>query len=79
MSNTSTEDPSVMEDEQHEASSHAPTPGPTPGPCADQPLTARIEALLLSTDKPMSDGKIAELLQVGLEQGGTKSCARGDR
>ena len=44
---------------------------PDAPPCADHPITARIEALLLSTDRPMSDGKIAELLAIGLEEGGT--------
>jgi len=43
-----------------------------PKPCADLPLEARVEALLLTTDRPMSDGKIAELLGITLEDGGTK-------
>lgn len=42
-------------------------------PCAEYPLTQRVEALLLSTDRPLTDGKIAELLGVTLEAGGTKA------
>ncbi len=31
-------------------------------PCADQPLARRIEALLFAADRPLSDGRIIELL-----------------
>ncbi|HRQ75628.1 MAG TPA: SMC-Scp complex subunit ScpB [Phycisphaerales bacterium] len=30
--------------------------------CADQPLAARVEAILLSTDRPMSEAKLAEAI-----------------
>jgi segregation and condensation protein B len=33
-------------------------------PCADLPLEARVEALLMVADRPMSEGKIAELLGI---------------
>jgi len=46
---------------------------PAAPPCAKEPPAARIEALLLSTDRPMTDGKIAELLEISLEEGGTKA------
>ncbi len=39
-------------------------------PCHDLPLATRIEALLLASDRPLSDGRIAEVLQIGLEDGG---------
>lgn len=40
--------------------------------CADQPLATRIEALLISTDRPLTEGRIAEVL--GLTgQGSSKS------
>lgn len=41
-------------------------------PSADQPLELRVEALLLATDRPLSDGKIAELLAITLQEGGTR-------
>lgn len=34
-------------------------------PCADHPLEARIEALLISHDRPMSETRLAELLGIG--------------
>lgn len=46
-------------------------------PCGDRPLTQRIEALLMAADRPLSDGKIADLL--GLEAGGGESPARAIR
>lgn len=52
---------------------HTESPGQRVVPCADLPLTQRIEALLLSTDRPLTDGKIAELLGVTLETGGTRA------
>lgn len=36
-------------------------------PCADAPLALRVEAILLAADRPMSDGRIADVL--GLELG----------
>lgn len=42
----------------------------SPPPCPDLPLTARVEALLFAAERPMSDGRIAELLGIGLEDGG---------
>ena len=36
-------------------------------PCADLPLSQRVEAVLLAADRPMADGRIADVL--GLELG----------
>ena len=46
-------------------------------PCGDRPLPQRIEALLMAADRPISDGRIADLL--GLESGGSESPARAVR
>ena len=46
-------------------------------PCAGHPLAQHIEALLMAADRPLSDGKIADLL--GLESGGGESPARAVR
>ena len=46
-------------------------------PCSGHPLAQRIEALLMAADRPLSDGKIADLL--GLESGGAESPARAVR
>ncbi len=46
-------------------------------PCGDRPLTQRIEALLMAADRPISDGKIADLL--GLATGTGESPARAVR
>jgi len=46
-------------------------------PCASHPLARRIEALLMAADRPLSDGKIADLL--GLESGFGESPARAVR
>lgn len=34
-------------------------------PCADQPLDTRIEALLLSSDRPLTEARMGELLGIG--------------
>jgi segregation and condensation protein B len=46
-------------------------------PCSDRPLAQRIEALLMASDRPLSDGKIADLL--GLDAGGAEPPARAVR
>lgn len=46
-------------------------------PCGDRPVAQRIEALLMAADRPLSDGKIADLL--GLEASGGESPARAVR
>ena len=33
-------------------------------PCADQPLSSRIEALLLSSDRPLTEARMGELLSI---------------
>jgi segregation and condensation protein B len=38
-------------------------------PCADLPLTARIEALVLASDRPQGEGKLIELLALVPESG----------
>ena len=41
----------------------------TPAVCGDQPLTARIEALVLASDRPLGEGKLVELLGMVPEPG----------
>ncbi|MGI9014919.1 MAG: SMC-Scp complex subunit ScpB [Phycisphaerales bacterium] len=41
-------------------------------PCSDLPLALRIEALLFSSDRPLSDGRLAELIGLALSDGGTE-------
>jgi segregation and condensation protein B len=41
----------------------------TPAACGDQPLTARIEALVLASDRPLGEGKLVELLGMVPEPG----------
>lgn len=43
-------------------------------PCSDQPLALRIEALLLSTDRPLGESRLGELL--GLEGKGSGAAIR---
>jgi segregation and condensation protein B len=43
-------------------------------PCSDLPLTARIEALLLSTDRPLTEQRLAALL--GLSGAGSTSAVK---
>jgi len=47
-----------------------------PLPCGDLPLLQRVEALVFATDRPLSEGKIAELLGL-LPEGGRARPARG--
>jgi len=42
--------------------------------CADQPLTARLEALLMAADRPLTEARIAEVL--GLSGKGAKGGAK---
>ncbi len=45
------------------AEPHTEKPEPSGEPvCTDQPLHARIEALLLSTERPMAEGRLGEIL-----------------
>lgn len=37
-------------------------------PCVDQPLTARVEALLLGADRPLSEGRVAEILALAQDK-----------
>lgn len=54
--------------EEAEIEESEPSPGaaaagdPGPLPCASVPLAQRVEAVLLCSDRPLSDAKIAELL-----------------
>lgn len=43
-------------------------------PCADHPLGARVEALLMSTDRPLSEARLAQML--GLEGKGVSQHVR---
>ena len=45
-------------------------------PAADQQLSLRVEALLLSTERPLSDGKLADLLEVSLDDGGSAAVRK---
>jgi segregation and condensation protein B len=42
----------------------APAPPSRGEPCADQPLAARIEALLMTSDRPLSEARLAALLGI---------------
>ncbi|MSR18256.1 MAG: SMC-Scp complex subunit ScpB [Phycisphaerales bacterium] len=44
-------------------------PEDAPPVCADQPLAARVEAVLFASDRPISDGRIVDLLGIGAEGG----------
>ncbi len=49
---------------------------PREAPCLELPLAQRVEALLFAADRPVSDGRIADLL--GLELGATQVRAAID-
>lgn len=49
---------------QEQATVQMQEDAPAEQPCADQPLALRIEVLLLSTDRPLSEGRLAELLEI---------------
>lgn len=51
-----------MEHERDELESSDPRPPQRGEICADHPLAARVEAMLLSTDRPMTEKRLAELL-----------------
>ena len=57
-------------DDQPTSSVHVEPKGeverPAEPPCADEPLAARIEALLLSTDRPLAEARLADVL--GLDE-----------
>ncbi|MCE9619537.1 MAG: SMC-Scp complex subunit ScpB [Planctomycetes bacterium] len=57
--------------EQPEAAAFAPEPAEVP--CADQTLESRVEAVLLSVSRPVSEAKLVEFL--GLESAGSKDKA----
>jgi segregation and condensation protein B len=44
-------------------------------PCAEQPLAARIEAVLLTTDRPLTEQRLAEVL--GISEKGAAASVRG--
>ena len=46
-----------------------------PSACADQPLALRVEALLLGSDRPLTESRLAELLKV--TGAGTAKAIRG--
>ena len=60
---------SSRNDDQPTSSLHVEPKGdverPAEPPCADEPLTARIEALLLSTDRPLAEARLADVLGLG--------------
>jgi segregation and condensation protein B len=53
----------VTEPSENESSAASPVV------CGDQPLTARIEALVLASDRPLGEGKLVELLGMVPEPG----------
>jgi segregation and condensation protein B len=58
-----------MSEPPEEKDAPAQTPAAAePVPCADLPLPARVEALLLSTDRPLTEARLSELVGGG---GGT--------
>ena len=61
---------SSQNDDQPTSSVHVEPKGeverPVEPPCADEPLAARIEALLLSTDRPLAEARLADVL--GLDE-----------
>lgn len=64
-----------MEKAREEAIGEIPAPAEgSTVPCADQPILARVEALLFASDRPLSDARIAELL--GLDTSGGSPVAR---
>jgi len=52
---------------------HVPEPGD------EQPLPARIEALLISTDRPLTDARLAELLGIKRTKAEARSDSKSDR
>ena len=54
------------------ATGEAPDTGPDEqehAPCLDVPLPAGLEALLLSTDRPLAEDRLADLLGIGGKDG----------
>jgi segregation and condensation protein B len=69
-----TDEPAASEqpvDAQARDDQHAPQ---REEPCSDQPLAMRIEALLLSSDRPLTEARLAELL--GIESKGAAGVIR---
>ena len=54
-----------MNDPQDNEATASAEPSPEVEIAADLPLTARLEALLLTADRPLSDARLAELLGLG--------------
>ncbi|MBM4009601.1 MAG: SMC-Scp complex subunit ScpB, partial [Planctomycetes bacterium] len=48
----------------HEGVSQESAGAPPEVPCSDQPLARRIEALVFAADRPLPDGRIADLLGI---------------
>ncbi len=61
-----TDDPSSMEPKEPAAADPGATERSGPPPCESLPLTQRVEALLLCSDRPVTDARIVEIL--GLDQ-----------
>ena len=57
-----------------EAAPGAPYEG-EPAPCPEVALPMRVEALLLSTDRPLTEERLAGLLGVGTKEGAASVCA----
>jgi segregation and condensation protein B len=57
-----------------EAAPGAPYEG-EPAPCPEVALPMRVEALLLSTDRPLPEERLAGLLGVGTKEGAASVCA----
>ncbi|MHC4421489.1 MAG: SMC-Scp complex subunit ScpB [Planctomycetota bacterium] len=58
-------DPTTAPDQEAGEAALASREEREPAPCPDVALTARVEALLLSTDRPLAEERLAELLGLG--------------
>jgi segregation and condensation protein B len=75
LTNVREDSPSAEEWTERETVPELPAEQPGPSdhaPASSEPVRLRIEALLLASDRPLSDGKIAEILGISLEEGGTR-------
>jgi segregation and condensation protein B len=67
-------DPTTAPDREAGEAAPASRDEREPAPCPDVPVTARVEALLLSTDRPLAEDRLADLL--GLEAKGATASVR---
>ena len=58
--------------EQQQAEEKSSKPAREPIPEPDEDFCARLEAVLLSLDKPATSGRLAEWLKIGVKEGGAR-------